>query len=189
MVWEGEPREGPPYPDRDILAQMCYRGRHLRHDPETRQHWIRTEAKHLCSVLAEANFEPEECERLATLMHDMQVDAPTGDFKPEQLIMNELLLMQGLDPATAGVVARVLPRLDWGKLELASRLSAEMLETSRVTLLRNRRGGRIPAKMIHAAGNRAEAVTYWLARLLFIRAWRRVHPWTGGPVSGFPPSD
>lgn len=160
-------------------------------DRTTRDHWVRTEADRLADELAPLGYTADECRRLAELMHDMDVDAPTRDLAPEQVILQELIAMQGFDVATASLLARTMTKLDWGRLEVSSQWAADLMGTSRNTLLSNMVRGRVPAKnvMLNRKGDRQDTITYWLSRILITRAWRRKHPRTGGPVSGFPPAD
>lgn len=160
-------------------------------DSSTRDHWVRTEAERLTGELAGLGYSPDECLRLAMLMYDMDVDAPTRDLTPEQLILQAMIAMQGFDDTTASILARTMTKLDWSKLEVSPQWAAELLGTSRNTLLTNMVSGNVPAKnvMLNRKGDRQDMITYWLSRVLIIRAWRRKHPRTGGPVSGFPPAD
>lgn len=158
-------------------------------DKSTREHWVRVEAERLTRELAPLGYMADECLRLAILMHDMDVDNPSpADLTPEQVILQELILMQGFEATTASILARTLTKLDWGRLELSSQWTADLLDTTRNTLLTNMVLGRVPAKVVimNRAGSRQELITYWLSRVLITRAWRRRHPRTGGPVSGFP---
>lgn len=159
---------------------------------QTREHWIRAEADRLARELAPLGYTADECLRLAMLMHDMDVDNKTAaDLTPEQVILQELIAMQGFDTATAGLLARTLTKLDWRRLELSSQFTADFLDVSRNTLLTNMVRGSVPAKVVilNRAGDRQDTITYWLSRVLVTRAWRRKHPRSGGPVSGFPPAD
>lgn len=160
-------------------------------DNTTRDHWVRAEAERLTHELAGLGYTPDECLRLAMLMHDMDVDQPTRDLSPEQVILQAMIAMQGFDDMTASVLARTLTKLDWGKLEISSAWAADLLNTTRNTLLNNMVSGNVPAKnvMLNRKGDRQDMITYWLSRILIIRAWRRRHPRTGGPVSGFPPAE
>lgn len=155
----------------------------------SRDRWIADQAERLAPVLEQVGYSADDCQRLATLMHDMDVDAGTRDLSPEQLILQELLLMQDVDPVTAGVLARTMTRVDWGKIEIASRLAAELLGVSRNTLLENMLADRVPAWNVIMSGDRQDYITYGLARILYTHAWRRKHPSTGGPVSSFPPAE
>lgn len=158
-------------------------------DDSSREAWIHRETAALFDELEEAHFTEADCRRLATFEYDMDVDDSVGTLKPEQLLLQELLLMQGKDPVTAGVLARELPTLDWSKLEAGSKRASRLLGTTRNTLLNNMMGGRVPAKVVLLSSGRQEVITYWLSRIIFTRAWRRRYPWTGGPTSGFPPAD
>lgn len=160
-------------------------------DNTTRDHWVRTEAARLTGELAGLGYTPDECMRLAMLMHDMDVDHPTRDLSPEQVILQAMIAMQGFDDTTASILARTLTKLDWSKLEISPQWAADLLGTTRNTLLNNMVSGNVPAKnvMLNVRGDRQDMITYWLSRILIIRAWRRRHPRTGGPVSGFPPAD
>ena len=156
---------------------------------ETREQWIRTESGHIQSAFAYTGIAQEEAERLAALMYDIDADEKTvTGLTPEERILQELLMIQGIDPATATLLARVMPRLDWSKLVTSSTRAAEYLGTTATTLYRNRLKGRVPAHVeVRAAeGERADTVTYSIARLLRIHQWQRAHPWPGGNVHKYP---
>lgn len=140
--------------------------------------------------LAEADrYTEAECRELLAFLHGMDVDRPTGDLTPGQLVLQRLIVMQGWDPMTASLMARTMPKLNWGRLEVASYAAATILDVNLTTLLRNRLLGNVPVKSEHWSRHRKEAIVHWLSTILYILAWKRQHPWTGGPVSGFPPGD
>lgn len=155
----------------------------------SRDLWVRQTADKLRGPLEPLGYTDDECLRLAALMHDMEVDTQTGDLTPEGVVLQELLRLQGVEPATAGILARVLPTLDWGRIEIASRVAAELLGITRSTLLDNMMADRVPAWNVLMSGDRQDYITYGLARILYTHAWRRRHPPRGGPVPTFPPAD
>lgn len=160
----------------------------------TREKWITTQAgriKEILSVGADEPMAEDEALRLATLMHDMDVDDPLSGVEPAVVIMRELLMQQGLDDVTAIVVARALMRLDMNKLTISARMASELLDVSTVTLLRHRQNERwLPAAEHKSEGEggklRSESIVYWLAGILHVIAWRRKHPRTGGSTVWFP---
>lgn len=166
-------------------------------DPEDtlREAWVEKMLPRLTAVLADdrldekARYSEAELRELLAFLYDMDVDENTGDLTPGQLVLQKLITMQGWDAMTASLLARTLPKLEWGRLEVASFAAAEILDVNLSTMLRNRVAGNIEVKSEHWSRHRKEAVVHWLYDILFIAAWKRQHPWTGGPVSGFPPRD
>jgi len=108
-------------------------------------------------------------------------------LSPEQMILRELIMMQGFDAATAGIVASALVRLDLGRIEISSRAACDMLGVSRNSLRDNMISGAVPAWNVLMAGDRQDQITYGLARLLYTRAWRRRNPRPRGTPQYPPP--
>ena len=153
----------------------------------TREHWIETESEKIIEAFGYTGLDRDEARQLAALMYDMDPDAPDMmGMRPEERIQQELLTLQGVDPGVASIMARGLDRLDWPKLVTSSRYASTYLGTSGVTLYRNRQTGRVPAMVEVPAEHKTDVVAYWIARLLYIRAWQRVHPWRGGNAFAYP---
>lgn len=160
-----------------------------------RDAWVEGALPRLVAILGDerlpegSRYSEDECREILAFIHDMDVDEPTGDLSPHELVLQKLVMMQGWDVATAGLLARVTPRLNWGRLEVASYAVATILDVNLTTLMRNRESGNVPTKSEHWSRLRKETVIHWLSHTLYILAWKRQHPWTGGPTSGFPPPD
>ena len=154
-----------------------------------RERWVRQEAQTLAPILEPLGYTADECLRLSMLLYDMDVDGPADGASPEQVILRELIVMQGFDAATAGIVAQVLMRLDLSRVEIASRVACEMLGVSRNSLRDNMLSGAVPAWNVLMAGDRQDQITYGLARILYTHAWRRRHPQRSRSVSTYPPPE
>lgn len=165
----------------------------MTHD--ARDAWVRDVLPRLAETLGDdrlpegSRYSEAECRDLLGFLFDMDTDGRTGDLSPHELVLQKLIMMQGWDVATAGLLARVMPRLDWNRLEVASAATATILDVNLTTLMRNREAGNVPTKSEHWSRIRKESVIHWLSHILYILAWKRMHPWTGGPVSGFPPPE
>lgn len=154
-----------------------------------RERWVRQEVDALAPILEPLGYTADECLRLAMLLYDMDVDGPAGGLSPEQQILRELVAMQGIDGATATILAQTMPRLDWGRIEIASRVACELLGVSRNSLLENMLADRVPAWNVLMSGDRQDAITFGLARILYTHAWRRRHPQRSRSVSSYPPPE
>lgn len=155
----------------------------------SRERWVRQETDVLSPILAPLGYTADECLRLAMLLYDMDVDGPAGGLSPEQHVLRELLVMQDIESATATILAQTMPRLDWGKIEIASRVACELLDVSRNSLIENMMSDRVPAWNVLMAGDRQDTITFGLARLLYTHAWRRRHPQRSRSVSSYPPPE
>lgn len=156
-----------------------------------RDRWVRQEAEALAPVLEPLGYTAAECRRLAEITHDLDVAGTSGDGRtPEQVVLRELLLMQGLDTATADILSQTLPRLDWAKIEIGGRAASLLLGVSRNSLLQNMLNDRVPAWNVIMSGDKQDVITYSLARILFTHAWRRRAPKHTAPgVSTYPPAE
>lgn len=164
-------------------------------DNTARDAWVEHLLPRMAAILCDERLEAEdrytedECRDLLAFLHDMDVDERTGDLTPSQLVLQKLITMQGWDPMTAALLARTIPKLRWSRLEVAGYAASRILDVTQTTMMRNRRGGRVRSKSAHWSLHRMDAVIYWLSHVLYILAWKRQHPWTGGSAVGFPPSD
>lgn len=164
-------------------------------DEERRDAWVESMLPRLMATLADehlpegSRYTEAEAREILAFLYGMNVDERTGDLSPHELVLQRLIMMQGWDVATAGLLARVMPKLDWNRLEVASSAVGALLGVNLTTLLRNREAGNVPVKSEHWSKLRRDAIIHWLSHTLYILAWKRQHPWTGGPVSGFPPPD
>ena len=159
---------------------------------ETRDVWIGTVSRTLFEELHDERepglvmYTEEECRHLADFLYDLDVDGKTGDMSPHAMVLREMLVMQGVDQMTAGLLARVMPTIDWARLEVTSARAARLLDVNKTTLLRNRHLGNVAPKSVHYSSKRIDAAVFWLSKVLHIMSWKRQHPWTGGPTPGFP---
>ena len=153
----------------------------------SRERWVRQEADALAPILEPLGYTADECLRLSMLLYDMDVDGPAGGLSPEQQVLRELIAMQGIDGATATILAQTMIRLDWARIEIASRVACELLGVSRNSLIENMMSDRVPAWNVLMAGDKQDTITFGLARILYTHAWRRRHPQRSRSVSSYPP--
>lgn len=148
---------------------------------DERDVWVAQTSRHIETVLS-GRYTPAECEALAKLLYDLPRTSAPGGMSPEAIVLERLLLLQGLEPSTAHILALAIPRLDLDRLLVASNPAADLLGISRVTLGRHRRSGALPADVEQGTEQRLETVAYRLDRLLrVISTDRHRDVLTGGP--------
>lgn len=156
--------------------------------------WIKATAGRLERALGDESlgaghgYSADECVELAEILHDMSLERSASDMPPSQRMLYALLRMQdGVSDAEALILAGVLGRIDIGRLLASSRTASEVIDINEVTLLRHRLSGHIDPAIAHSApSGRRHGVTYWLHHLLYIVAYVRQRPPSGGPNTAWP---
>lgn len=162
--------------------------------PTRDDRWIETTAGRLSEALGDdmlgegSGYSAAECAELAAALHDMSLEHEGTDLSPQQRCLFAMLRMQpNIGEAEALVIAGALPRLDLARLVLSSRAAADVLDISEVTLLRHREAGHIVPAVAHAgASGKRYSVSYWLHQLLYVLAYVRQRPPSGGPFTAWP---
>ena len=156
-------------------------------DNETRDAWVKSIARRLTELLASERpdgdplYSEAECKELAELLHDLPSETKRGAMRPEEVVLEKLLQMQGIEYSTAHIVARALPRLDMNRLLAPASLSADLLGFTAITLGRHRRGNTFQADVVHGTETRAETIAYRFERLLRVIAADRHRTMLSGP--------
>lgn len=158
----------------------------------TREAWINSMLGRLMDTIGDERlglgsyYGEAECRELLGRLYDMDVDATAGDLSPERRVLAWLIEMMGWDAMTAALLVRILDQLRWSRLEVDQPAASKLLGIDRTTLLKHRRNGRIRSKSEHYATDAMSSVIYWLPDILYTLAWRRQHPYAGGPRSAYP---
>lgn len=131
----------------------------------------------LVQILPELGFADDDCVRLADFLDTLDTEWSAGRDLPSTLILRELLEIQGVQAATAGLMSRAIPQVNWHKLSATPRQAREILGVSNTTLMRYWHDGKLSPMLEHSSGALTVRLSvWWLHHLLYVLAWRMQHP-------------
>ena len=133
--------------------------------------WVDQMARLLTDSLGEdavqaGSYSEEECRHLAEFLHDLPLETQHPALAPDEMLRQELLRMQGVDPAVSAIMAQALRHIDLNRILYAPRVVAKLLETSSPTLGQHRASGRFPADIDDQQKPASKHLAYDLARVL-----------------------
>jgi hypothetical protein len=128
--------------------------------------WIDAMTERMVAVLADHGYTEQQCRAIAHVMQRVPEVGPLDGLATRDRLQLDLLDMQGLDPASAVVIARAYQGLDLDRLMLSPPATADLLETNLVSLYRWRRSNVFPAAIEQGAASSTRTIAYWLADVL-----------------------
>lgn len=138
--------------------------------------WIDQTARLLAEHLETLDYDADQCRELAERLWDLPKATKAGGMQPAERVLDQLIQDQGTEPATAGILARSAPHLDWSKLVAPSPVAQGLLGVARVTLTRYHNKGILIPAVEHFSKARAETRVYWLHDLLYRISQDRYYP-------------
>lgn len=137
-----------------------------------RESWIEQTTASLRMHLP--GYTEEQCRELAELLYGVPDHPVVGTMGSLEQVLYALLRQQGLDEASAAVIARATQMVDWSRIFIGSRAVFGLLDVTPSDLLKYRRAGTLVPAIEHRTEAKIETLAYSLADILMVVAMDRV---------------